>query len=218
MKGDIDLEHFIIELVEFFKQLSYLGIMLALTIEFVPAEIVLPLAGYWVSTGEMNLWLVVLAGTIGGTLGPITLYALGRYGGRPFLVRFGKYLFIKEKQLAKADQFFEKYGASVAFIARFLPGVRTLISIPCGLAKMKLWVFSVYTFLAMLPITFLYVFLGYKLGPRWKEVGALANEYLLPIGIFLLLIIITIFYIKKKKETKKVEHISFKSFVEKKNK
>jgi len=208
----------IIEIVEFFKQLSYFGVLLSLTIEFIPAEIVLPLAGYWVSQGDMHFWLVVLAGTIGGTLGPITLYALGRFGGRPFLLKYGKYFFIKEEQLSKADQFFEKYGASVAFTARFLPGVRTIISVPCGLAKMKLWVFSVYTFMAMLPITFLYVYLGFKLGPKWKEVGGLANQYLLPLGIFILIIIVII-YLRKRKESKQhVEHIPLKSFMEKKNK
>lgn len=197
------MEQLIIELVEFFKQLSYLGILLALTIEFVPAEIVLPLAGYWVYQGDMNLWLVVLAGTVGGTFGPLTLYALGRFGGRPFLIKYGKYMFIREKQLAKADEFFQKHGASVAFTARFLPGVRTLISIPCGLAKMNVWIFSIYTFIAMFPITFIYVYLGYKMGPRWKEVGHLANEYLLPIGILALIVFLIFYYIKRNIKTKK---------------
>ncbi len=193
------MEHLIIEFVEFLKQLSYLGILLALTIEFVPAEIVLPLAGYWVYQGDMNLWLAVLAGTIGGTLGPLTLYALGRYGGRPAILKYGKYLFIREKQLAKADEFFGKYGASVAFTARFLPGVRTLISIPCGIAKMSVWKFSVYTFIAMFPITYLYVYLGFLLGPRWKEVGSIANQYLLPIGSIVLVLLLSIYIINKQK-------------------
>lgn len=209
------MEHYIIELVEFFKQLSYLGVMLALSIEFVPAEIVLPLAGYWVYQGDMNLWLVVLAGTAGGTLGPLTLYALGRFGGRPFLIKYGKYLFIREKQLAKADEFFIKYGASVAFTARFLPGVRTLISIPCGLAKMNVMVFSIYTFIAMFPITFIYVYLGFKLGPRWKEVGHLANQYLLPLGILAVVVIGIIYYFKK---TKSTTAKTYKQFLPKKTK
>lgn len=191
------MEHLIIEFIEFLKGLSYLGIVIALTFEFVPAELVLPLAGYWVYQGDMNLWLVVIAGTVGGTFGPLTLYALGRYGGRPVIIKYGKYFFIKEKQLAKADEFFEKHGGKVAFTGRFLPGVRTLISIPCGMAKMNVWVFSVYTFVAMFPITFLYVYLGLQLGPKWKEVGALANEYLLPAGIGMFAIIVAYILIKK---------------------
>jgi membrane protein DedA with SNARE-associated domain len=184
------MEEFILSIIENFKELSYLGIMLALTIEFVPAELVLPLAGFWVYEGDMTLWGTVLAGTIGGTFGPLTLYAVGRFGGRPFLLKFGKFVFINEEKLAKADTFFERNGAMVAFTARFLPGVRTLISIPCGMAKMNVWVFSIYTFLAMFPITFIYVYLGFKLGERWKDVAELANSYILPIGVGVLVIIL----------------------------
>lgn len=196
------MEELIMNLIETFKQFSYLGILLALTIEFVPAEVILPLAGYWVYQGDMNLWLVVLAGTIGGTTGPLTLYALGRYAGRPFIIKYGRYFFIKEKQLEKADAFFEKYGASVAFTARFLPGVRTIISIPCGMAKMNVITFSVYTFLAMFPITFLYVYLGFILGPKWEQVGSLAKQYLLPAGGLIAIVLIMVHLIKKNKKVK----------------
>ncbi|MGQ0454592.1 VTT domain-containing protein, partial [Bacillus sp. SS-TM] len=106
----------------------------------------------------MNFWLAVLAGTLGGTTGPLTLYALGYYGGRPLLIKYGKYFFIKEEQIQKADDFFEKYGPVVAFVGRFVPGVRTLISVPCGMAKMNIWKFSIYTFVAMFPLTTLYVY------------------------------------------------------------
>ncbi len=102
------MDELILTIVENFKELSYIGIMLALTIEFVPAEIVLPLAGYWVYQGDMTLFGTVLAGTIGGTFGPLTLYALGRFGGRPFILKYGKYFFINEEKLSKADEFFEK--------------------------------------------------------------------------------------------------------------
>ncbi len=197
--GDDKVESLILTIVEYFKELSYFGIMLALTIEFVPAEIVLPLAGFWVYQGDMTLWGTVLAGTIGGTLGPLTLYAVGRYGGRPILLKYGKYFFINEEKLQKADIFFEKNGAVVAFTARFLPGVRTLISIPCGMSKMNVWAFSMYTFLAMFPITFIYVYLGFKLGENWEDVGSLANQYILPIGIGLLVLFLIYKLIQMKK-------------------
>lgn len=193
------MEELLLSIIENFKQLSYFGITLALTFEFIPAELVLPLAGYWVYEGDMTLWGVVLAGTVGGTFGPLTLYALGRYGGRPLLLKFGKFVFINEEKLTRADEFFERNGAMVAFTARFLPGVRTLISIPCGMAKMNVWVFSIYTFLAMLPITFIYVYLGFKLGERWKDVGELAGKYILPIGIAVLVILLAYKLIKRKK-------------------
>ena len=109
------MEQIILDIIEFLKQFSYFGVVLALTFEFIPAEVVLPMVGYWVYEGDMNFWLAVLAGTLGGTTGPLTLYALGYYGGRPLLIKYGKY-FIKEVQIQKADDFFEKYGPVVAFV------------------------------------------------------------------------------------------------------
>lgn len=179
------LDTIIMSMVEFFKGFGYFGVLLALCFEFIPAEIVLPMAGFWISQGEFNYYLMVLAGTVGGTIGPITLYALGRYGGRPLVLKYGKYFLINEKQVNAADKFFAKYGASVAFFARFMPVVRTAISVPCGMAKMSLAKFSIYTFAAMLPITALYVYLGIKLGENWEEAGALFKQYLQPFIIVL---------------------------------
>ncbi|MEC2308456.1 DedA family protein [Bacillus atrophaeus] len=202
------IEALVMQLIEAFKSLSYFGIFLALCIEFIPAEIVLPLAGYWVSKGDMTLIGVIIAGSLGGVAGPLTLYWIGRYGGRPFLERFGKYIFIKPEALDKSDQFFRKHGGFVAFSGRFLPGVRTLISIPCGIAKMNIWAFSIYTFLAMLPITFVYVYLGVKLGQNWKEVGSILDQYMLPAGICIVLVFAIYLFMKKKKKKSKSENLS----------
>mgnify|MGYP003467052688 FL=1 len=182
------LDTIIISMVEFFKGFGYFGVLLALCFEFIPAEIVLPMAGFWISQGEFNYYLMVLAGTIGGTIGPITLYALGRYGGRPLVLKYGKYFLVNEKQVNAADKFFAKYGAGVAFFARFMPVVRTAISVPCGMTKMSLAKFSIYTFCAMLPITALYVYLGIKLGENWEEAGALFKQYLQPFIIALVIL------------------------------
>ncbi|MBM7700674.1 DedA family protein [Kurthia huakuii] len=175
------IEEFVLSMIMVFKSLGYFGVLLALCFEFVPAEIVLPLAGFWVANGEFNYIGMVIAGTIGGTIGPLTLYALGRYGGRPLVVKYGKYFLINERQVDAADRFFEKYGAGVAFFARFLPVVRTAISVPCGMAKMSVWKFAIYTFSAMLPITALYIYLGMKLGENWEEASALFSEYMTPV-------------------------------------
>jgi len=182
------MEELILSIIHFLKELSYLGLILTLSIEVIPGEVILPMAGYWVSQGEMNLTLAILAGTVGGTLGPITLYLLGKYGGRPLVLKYGKYFFIRPKDIEASERFFQKYGASVAFFGRFIPLVRTAISIPCGIAKMNIWVFSLYTFLAMLPITSCYIFLGYKLGPNWHLVAPLVKKYLIPLGIILFLL------------------------------
>ncbi|NGY88115.1 DedA family protein [Bacillus megaterium] len=180
----------ILESMNFLKQLSYFGIVLALCFEFVPAELVLPLAGYWIYNGDFNIHLMALAGTVGGTIGPMTLYALGKYGGRPMVEKYGKFFLVNKKQLDASDRFFNKYGASVAFVARFLPLVRTAISIPCGITKMNFVKFIIYTFLAMYPITYLYLYVGYKLGPHWNQVGELLNQFTKPIGVTVLVLIV----------------------------
>lgn len=147
------MEEWILQLIEYFKQLSYFGITIALTFEFIPAELVLPLVGYWVYQGDMNLYLAILFGSIGGVTGPLTLYFLGKYGGRPLVLKFGKYFFIREKDILKSEEFFRRYGLGIAFFGRFIPGIRTAISLPCGLMKMNIWKFILYTYIAMLPVT-----------------------------------------------------------------
>ncbi|WP_456364108.1 DedA family protein [Priestia aryabhattai] len=196
------MNDFIIEFTNFLKQFSYFGVLVALCFEFVPAEIVLPLAGFWIYKGEFNIHLMALAGTIGGTIGPMTLYALGKYGGRPMVIKYGKFFLVNQKQIDASDRFFKKYGAGVAFIARFLPLVRTAISIPCGMAKMNFWKFSVYTFLAMYPITYIYLYIGLKLGPHWSQAGALFNQYTGPLALVFLMLIISYIIVRKIKNKK----------------
>lgn len=188
------MEALILQMMEALKDLSYFGIMLALTFEFVPAELVLPLAGYWAYEGDLILYGAILAGSIGGVLGPLTLYALGRYGGRPMVLKFGKYFLVTEEHINKSDQFFKKYGGGVAFLGRFVPGVRTAVSIPCGMAKMNIWKFIFYTYVAMLPITAIYVYLGFRLGPQWEMAGEVMGQYanyiLIPIALVIIWMVV----------------------------
>ena len=196
------MESLIMDMIEAFKSLSYFGVLLALTFEFIPAELVLPLAGYWVYLGERNMILTILAGSIGGVTGPLTLYALGKYGGRPLVLKFGKYFLVKDEQLNKAEYFFDKYGGGIAFFGRFVPGIRTAISLPCGILKMNIWKFILYTYLAMLPVTTIYVYLGYKLGPQWEQAGAIFAQYANFLLIPIVLIVIWFFLKAKKRKVK----------------
>lgn len=201
------MSEYILMIVEYLKQFSYFGVLLALCFEFIPAEIVLPLAGYWIYQGEFNIHLMALSGTIGGTIGPMTLYALGRYGGRPIVEKYGKFFLVNKKQIEASDRFFDKYGAGVAFVARFMPVVRTAISIPCGMAKMNFFKFSVYTFLAMYPITYLYLYLGLKLGPHWTDAGEMFNQYTRPLAVLVLALILILVFRKIKNNKQKKELI-----------
>nr|WGD73780.1 DedA family protein [Bacillus subtilis] len=169
----------------------------------------MPLAGYWVSKGDMTLAGVVLAGSLGGVVGPLTLYwiVLLRRKYR-FLNVLGSISLLNLKRLISQMNFSKNMGALSRSAYRFLPGIRTLISIPCGIAKMNVWVFSLYTFIAMLPITFVYVYLGVKLGENWKEVGSILDQYMLPIGIAILALFLLYLLMKKRKKRTHSEQLS----------
>src|SRR5437763_15941461 len=101
-----------------------------------PSEIIMPFAGYLVSVGQMNLFLVATAGAIGCNLGSAAAYAVGQYGGRRFIDRRGGYFLITRRDLDWADRFFARYGSAAVFIARLLPVVRTFIAPPPAVGGM----------------------------------------------------------------------------------
>lgn len=111
----------------------------------VPSEVVMPPAAFLAAQGKMNLWGVILAGTFGSWLGSAITYAVSRWFGRPFILRFGKYFFCPPEKVARAEAFLTRYEAGGIFFARLLPVVRHLISIPAGIVRMPFMKFSVMT-------------------------------------------------------------------------
>ncbi|UUZ83412.1 DedA family protein [Paenibacillus sp. P26] len=124
--------------LHFIESLGVWGILLGLMLEVIPSEIVLAYGGYLVSRGEVSLTGAIVFGTIGRLVQQVILYWIGRYGGRPFLDKFGKFLHLKPKHLDKAEEWFNRYGAGMVFTARFLPVLRQAISIPAGMARMSM--------------------------------------------------------------------------------
>jgi len=110
-----------------------------------PSEVVIPPAGYLASRGDMSLWLVIVCGLGGSLLGAIFNYWLAVQFGRPFFEKHGRYLFVSEKALDKADAFFARHGHISTFVGRLLPGIRQYISLPAGLARMNFFLFCVFT-------------------------------------------------------------------------
>ncbi|QDH20617.1 DedA family protein [Saccharibacillus brassicae] len=183
------------QLFAWIQGLGYFGIMFGLMVEVIPSEIVLAYGGFLVYSGEINFWGAVLFGTIGGVLAQLFIYWISRYGGRPVLNKFGKYIFIKESHIDHAEKWFKKYGAGVIFSGRFIPVVRHAISIPAGLAKMPTWRFTWLTTLAVIPWSILFVFLGYQLGGQWERIDEKAAPYVVPIilgAVFLLLVYLVV--------------------------
>lgn len=152
--------------------LGYWGVGLGMAIESanipLPSEVILPFGGYLVYIGRLDFWGTVMAGTVGGTVGSVGSYYLGRRGGRPFLQRYGRYLGITDRKLALADCWFERYGEATVFFTRLMPIVRTFISLPAGIARMNFKKFVIYTFLGSLPWSILLVYAGYALGQNWQ--------------------------------------------------
>lgn len=158
---------------------GYGGIVLLMAIESacipLPSEIIMPFAGYLVSTGEMNLYAVATAGAIGCNVGSIVAYEVGKRGGPAFVERWGRYIFLDMKDLHRAEKFFARWGSATVFICRLLPVVRSFIAFPAGVARMPLGRFHLYTFIGSWPWCFGLAWIGKVLGDQWRTDPRLSN-------------------------------------------
>jgi membrane protein DedA with SNARE-associated domain len=164
------LSHFIVATI---SALGYGGIVLLMAIESacipLPSEIIMPFSGYLVSTGELNLWGVAIAGAVGCVVGSLVAYWVGMYGGRPFIEKYGRYILLSRHDLDLADRWFAKYGEVIVFVSRLLPAIRTFIAFPAGVARMNLTRFVIYTFAGSLPWCLGLAYVGQKLGEQWDK-------------------------------------------------
>lgn len=190
------IHEWLAQLLQWVESLGYFGIIIGLAIEVIPSEIVLGYGGYLVSKGDISFVGAVLCGTIGAMLQQWILYAIGRYGGRPVVNRFGKYLHLKPKHIDIAERWFDKYGPIIVFTGRFVPVMRQVVSIPAGMAKMKLSTFSLLTLLASLPWSILFVWLGWTLGDQWEQIDEKAAPYVQPVILIAVAALIAYFVIQ----------------------
>jgi membrane protein DedA with SNARE-associated domain len=195
------MSHFIQSVFTLLSHLGYMGIALGLMVEVIPSEIVLAYGGFLISKGEIAWVGAVIAGTIGGIIAQWFLYWLGRYGGRPILDKYGKYILIQPHHIDVAQQWFSRYGAGVIFTARFIPVVRHAISIPAGIAKMSFSKFTLYTICAIIPWSILFLYLGYTLGANYEMINQAAQPYVRP--AIVVAVILTIVYLLFKWKKKK---------------
>jgi len=128
---------------------------------------------------HLNFAAVVIAGTLGNLVGSWIAWGVGWRGGRPLIERWGRYIFLRQRELDRAEEWFGRHGEAAVFVSRMLPVVRTFISLPAGIAEMPFVRFSVYTFLGCLPWTLALAALGYALGSQWPVV----EDFLRPISI-----------------------------------
>lgn len=148
--------------------MGYPGIFLLMAMESsvipIPSELVMPPAGYLAQQGQMNAFIAILCGTAGSLAGAYVNYFAARHLGRPLLLKYGKYVWISEEKFARVESFFLRHGEISTFIARLLPVVRHLISLPAGLSGMNHLRFSVYTLLGAGIWVSVLTWIGYIIG------------------------------------------------------
>lgn len=166
-------------------KIGYIGIFSVMMLEYIvapiPSEMILPFAGFLVSTGQLSLFLVALSATSASLAGSLLLYYIGAKGGRKFIEKYGKYFLLNENHLHSAEKLFAKYGGLVVFASRMLPGIRTLVSFPAGVGKMNKMKFSLYTLLGSFLWNFSLIWIGILLGRNWGLVSSLLSKIEIPI-------------------------------------
>ena len=173
---------------------GYAGILVLMAIESacipLPSEVIMPFAGYLVSTGQLNLVGVATAGALGCNLGSVVAYWIGAWGGRPAIERWGRLVLIGPSELAWTERFFQKFGAPAVFLGRLLPVVRTFIALPAGLGRMPQLRFHLYTFVGSWIWCFVLALIGERLGAQWDSdptLRALFHRFDIAIGIIIVL-------------------------------
>ena len=161
--------------------LGYPGIAVLMAIESacipLPSEIILPFSGYLVASGTFTLWGVALAGAVGSVVGSMVAYALGAWGGRPLVERYGTYVLISRRDLERAERWFARWGDPAILVGRVLPVVRTFIGLPAGVSRMRLAPFNAYTFVGSLAWSFALAWIGEILGDHWHTLGGWFHRF-----------------------------------------
>jgi membrane protein DedA with SNARE-associated domain len=139
-----------------------------------PSEIIMPLAGWFLvddrGLGQQWLLLAAFCGALGNLIGSLAAYAVGAWGGRPLLLRYGRYVLIPRHEVEQAERWFARYGDWAVLVSRVLPVVRTFISLPAGIARMNIWRFSILTFVGSFPWSLGLAWAGFVLGENWERI------------------------------------------------
>lgn len=191
-------------ITEFLTDWGYLALFVTMVLENmnvpIPSEIVLGFAGFLVSQEIFSFWPTVLVGTAAGLAGSLGSYWIGAKGGRTVLLKYGQHMHLSGKKLIAADSWFQRYGGIAVFTGRLLPGIRTFISLPAGIAQYPLPEFMLFTIAGTVPWTILLVYVGSVLGNNWQTI--LDYHYEIAAGSVVLVaaILAVYFYLRRVKE------------------
>ena len=205
------MQQFILHIIE---QFGYFGVFFLILIENVfppiPSEVILLFSGFFSTYTNLSVLYMIVASTLGSFLGAIILYYIGKIFNKERLKkivngRLGKILFLKENDIDKADEWFDNKGNKSVFFCRFVPIVRSLISIPAGMSEMPMGKFKIYTICGSMIWNTVLICLGYRLGSNWEYVLTILDKYQMLVIVILVIIfgyVIIKFYRKKRKSKK----------------
>jgi len=183
----------------FIAKTGYASVFALMTMESmvfpIPSEAVMPFAGFLIAESKFTFALVILFSTAGSIVGSLLSYCIGRYGGKPFIDRFGKFLLLDRDDLTATEKFFGKYGEATIFICRFIPVVRHLISIPAGTGRMNLVKFSIYTIVGAGMWNAFLAVCGFYLRKNWETVMHYSRY--VDIAVLVLLALGAVYFIRK---------------------
>jgi membrane protein DedA with SNARE-associated domain len=189
------------------SDLGYPGLFVLITLEStlvpIPSELVMPFAGALAARGDFSLPVVLVINSTAALLGSLLCYGIGAAGGKPLLLRYGKYVLIRRKDIEKTEAYFARHGKATILIGRFLPVVRHIISIPAGIARMPLVPFLTQTFIGATIWGTVLIMIGYELGAQWDTVATKLKRVDLIVGLGILAMLVALgirFVVRRRRE------------------
>lgn len=191
-------------ITDFLAEWGYFALFVTMVLENmnvpIPSEIVLGFAGFLVSQDIFTFWPTVLVGTAAGLAGSLGSYWIGAKGGRAVLLKYGQHMHLSNKKLIAADSWFQRYGGIAVFTGRLLPGIRTFISLPAGIAQYPLPHFILFTIIGTVPWTILLVYVGSVLGANWQTILDYHYEIVAGSAALVLVVLAVYFFFRRVKE------------------
>ena len=190
-------------LLQLMESYGYIALFVAMVLENanipIPSEVVLGFAGFLISQQIFSFWTTFIVACLAGLVGSVLSYWLGSYGGRPLLLKYGKYIFFNEHKFQMAENMFNKYGGAAVLICRCLPGVRTFISFPAGIARYPFWKFTIFTIIGTIPWTLLLVWAGSLLGSHWRDLIQYNHIFFIVIAVVCVIAAVVYFWHKRRR-------------------
>ena len=191
--------------ISIISSIGYFGVFLLMVMESmvlpVPSELVMPFAGFLISSGEMKFALVVIFSTLGSLAGSLVSYYIGKYGGNKLVLKSGRYFLLNKEHLMKTEKWFSEKGELTIFIGRFIPLVRHVISIPAGIGKMNIKKFIIYTLIGAGMWNSFLAYFGFVLGNNWETIKQYSDY--VSFGVLFVLVVLIGYFVWKQVKKKR---------------